>query len=529
VWIRKFDLSAFEPMGECRWQLLYPWDGVVKPPFWSGWTHLKPGERTKKHQHHEFETYFVAQGRGEMRVNEERIAVGPGDVLFMPPFNDHVLLNTSETEEVLFLSVFWEDMPGLAHLAAESSAHPEKRVLLTATPGAAARAAEVHARYLEMRGVLVRRAFDDPGSSLSPEVARAARELAERLLDEGRLAVRALPAPHLAFPMAPYAAELREYYLSANLGPRVRAVGERLLVEGLPEIAVSAPGTEGVPAPGLEGQVLSADFLAVAALLAAGEQDAWEGFWDSAEGSTVQFFAPEEIERFAIRQPALLLAAHPGIRLPRTLVVADAPDEVTAEGPGVGTAATPADIAQWRAWLSELAERVAQERGGAVPATGFWMPEQRRFYKRLLQLVQEAAHAYEAPSFAPEEIGRLLADLVWATRRFAESERAWIGVPDRQNERRTSLALELLAAKILAMVVAPLAPELGASLARALGAAATGAPPRWEEIPDWVPPGFQIGDLDIDDSGDMGAPSGATAPATPAVLAKRAEREMVAR
>ena len=45
-------------------QMLYPWEGVVEPPFGAAWAILRPGESTKTHQHQEGETFFLVRGEG---------------------------------------------------------------------------------------------------------------------------------------------------------------------------------------------------------------------------------------------------------------------------------------------------------------------------------------------------------------------------------------------------------------------------------------------------------------------------------
>ena len=100
-------------------------------------------------------------------------------------------------------------------------------------------------------------------------------------------------------------------------------------------------------------------------------------------------------------------------------------------------------------WLAGLAARLRDEHGGAVPSTGFYTAEQRRFYKRLLETVRAAAEAYEAKSFSLPRVAPILSGLVAEAREFGAEEDHWVGVPDRHSERRTSLALGLTAARIL--------------------------------------------------------------------------------
>ncbi|MGH9361021.1 MAG: cupin domain-containing protein, partial [Thermoanaerobaculia bacterium] len=92
--IRKLDPASFVHEYNVDLQLLYPWDGVIAPPFGAAWAVLAPGESTKPHAHQECETFFIARGAGEMSIGEERIVVEAGDVTFHRPFDNHTLTNT---------------------------------------------------------------------------------------------------------------------------------------------------------------------------------------------------------------------------------------------------------------------------------------------------------------------------------------------------------------------------------------------------------------------------------------------------
>lgn len=151
-------------------QVLYPWEGVVTPPFGAAWAIVKPGESTKHHGHQEGETFFFVKGQGVMRIGDETHEIRPGDVCFQPPFNKHILTNTSETEDLLFLTVWWEDLKlweGKDDKAVERPA----RTLVTAAPptpngdlhlghlSGPYLAGDVLARYLRLRGVEARYVF----------------------------------------------------------------------------------------------------------------------------------------------------------------------------------------------------------------------------------------------------------------------------------------------------------------------------------------------------------------------------------
>lgn len=485
--IRKLDLDEFEAMGDCRWQMLYPWDGVAEnTPFYSGWTHLAPGQKTKKHQHHEIETYFVAYGHGVMHVEGEDVPVGPGDVIYMPPFNNHVLENTHEGDDLLFLSVFWEDLESVPESKKASEERERNtRSLLLAPPSSLGADhprldADAYARYLEMRGVEVRTVSTEN----APAAAGAAKELMARLEAAGH--VRRTDAGW-AMPLAPWIEPLKRCFTHARMSPRLRAFGETRLHED---------------AEGVELSVTETDLRLLEPLL------------DADAGDRVVFVPSGDEERWALRIPAVLLADDQADRLPAVWIDHEprdaegfsVPDDVDADvlrlylaqaWPETEPTALDADgldraareLSSWRRWLDALSERLRDEYGGVVPATGLWTEEQHQFHRRLLARVTELGRAYEARELSLPRVARILSEVVWDARRFARREQHWIGVPDRKDERRTSLALELTAAKVLALGATPLMPQLGDEIRRRLG---YDEPWAWEDVPEWVPAGRNL-------------------------------------
>jgi mannose-6-phosphate isomerase-like protein (cupin superfamily) len=58
---------------------------------------LEPGARTAAHFHHATEEiYYILEGTGEMRINEESRSVGPGDAIAIPPGMVHTIVNSGE-------------------------------------------------------------------------------------------------------------------------------------------------------------------------------------------------------------------------------------------------------------------------------------------------------------------------------------------------------------------------------------------------------------------------------------------------
>ena len=165
MYIRKIDPEKFVNAYNVDLQLLYPWEGVVEPPFGAVWAVLAPGETTKPHAHQECETFVILKGQGLMSVGEERKPVGPGDTTFHRPFDNHVLTNTSGTEGLVFLSLYWEERERWADGGGRQPETAVQRVLVTAAPptpngdlhvghlAGPYSNADFHARFLRLQGL----------------------------------------------------------------------------------------------------------------------------------------------------------------------------------------------------------------------------------------------------------------------------------------------------------------------------------------------------------------------------------------
>jgi quercetin dioxygenase-like cupin family protein len=59
---------------------------------------LEPGKEIEAHVDPMEEIYFIAGGSGEMRVDDDRRSVGPGDAVWIPAGSPHALLNNGDEE-----------------------------------------------------------------------------------------------------------------------------------------------------------------------------------------------------------------------------------------------------------------------------------------------------------------------------------------------------------------------------------------------------------------------------------------------
>ncbi|MET0397023.1 MAG: class I tRNA ligase family protein [Longimicrobiaceae bacterium] len=344
----------------------------------------------------------------------------------------------------------------------------------------------------------------------------------------------------LYFPLSRYETLIREFHRSVAMSPHVSALCAQALEEGLPDIAVSHVSDWGIPVPvsGFEGQVIYVWMEMCAGYLAAtqhvadgGAIERWECVWKNSGARIVQFFGFDNAYFHALLFPALWKAYDPEIRLPSAFVTNEfyllegqkfSSSREHAIWAADFAASQPRDAIRfylgldrpehmrtsfsvpqyqetvrselfgtWVPWLNSLGERVAAEFAGRAPATGTYTPGQRAFLGALLVRVRRVEEALRPETFSLAVVAEELCGLVRSARRFGTGERYLAGVTELSAEHRTAVALELLAAKALAMTAAPLMPDLAAQVWSALGFG-DGGPTRWESVPAFVPAGQRV-------------------------------------
>jgi methionyl-tRNA synthetase len=345
------------------------------------------------------------------------------------------------------------------------------------------------------------------------------------------------PVERLYFALGRLGERLEAFHRDVEMSPRLRALTDRTR-SGLRDFAVSHPARWGasVPLPGLEHQRFLAWFEMVARYLAyaehagvrSGHGPRWDRYWKDDAAEVVQCFGFDNAFFYTTFIPAVLMAFDPEIRLPRAFLsnelyrldgekfstsrnhaiwvrdmVREAPVDairfyVAATSPAVEAtsfsradfeARTTAELGRVASWLGALHERVSSALGFA-PVPGEWRTDHLEFRRRIDVIVEEARASYEAASFSLEGAAGAVVRLATEGARFGRTQSLVGGA--RPAEDRTALALELLAAKALALIAAPLMPSFAAALHRALG---HDAPPAWDDRLEWVPPSQRVGDL----------------------------------
>lgn len=58
------------------------------------WVEVQPGAAQKPHAHAQEQIYVVVAGRGVMHIGADRQAVAKGDLVYIPPHEEHYVENT---------------------------------------------------------------------------------------------------------------------------------------------------------------------------------------------------------------------------------------------------------------------------------------------------------------------------------------------------------------------------------------------------------------------------------------------------
>ena len=306
------------------------------------------------------------------------------------------------------------------------------------------------------------------------------------------------------FPIAPYREALAEYHRRLRLAPKLRklAIGF-LAADYAPE--VSHVGTWGVALDGdLAGQVISPWFELSLAASHVRERHA------PAARLTV-YFGYDNAYLYLVQDPAVAIALGRDGDMAAELaandfLLLDDTKMSTSRAHGIDAIAllsrAPADLVRlylakirpedtrmssgvqaaqvfltmvarfWQMWLLRLGLAIDGEFAGrspqpANPSLAPWPEEQRDFLASLEALIARARRGYDASSL--KEPSTVIHELVERTVAFGAAQAALAREPALAAQRATGLALELAAARTLAMIVAPIMPLFAQQLWVALG------------------------------------------------------------
>nr|WP_166309312.1 class I tRNA ligase family protein [Bradyrhizobium sp. 2S1]MCK7664907.1 class I tRNA ligase family protein [Bradyrhizobium sp. 2S1] len=339
------------------------------------------------------------------------------------------------------------------------------------------------------------------------------------------------PVTRLFFSLDAHKDYLRRYTQTAEMNTHARALCDELLAGDLPDVAVTQPGNWGIVAPiaGFENQRISAWFelgphyLAITDMLNEhqGGPD-WREWW-TGNTEIIQCFGFDSAYFHIILFPALFHAFDEAITPPKGFIVnefyrldgrkfstsrkhalwaSEFLQQYSSDAARFHLCLTRPETEQtnftlaefhqsldgeligvWDSWLAGLALRVADNR---APPARISTVSQMQFYQRLAAATREVASSYEVAGFSTQRAARQLGGLVREAVAFASSNAHYAADRARRDEYHTGVALELAAARTLAMLAAPIMPQFGARLWADLGERAPVEQAEWEQMPGLI-------------------------------------------
>lgn len=313
------------------------------------------------------------------------------------------------------------------------------------------------------------------------------------------------PCERLFLPLAPFADRLAELWDRVAMPPHLRALCERMSAEGLPEIAVSHPGSWGVPVPvpGFEHHRIYVWLeMAPGYLL---ERDAEGGL--PTEGP-VQLFGFDNGYFHAVLFPAAYLALDPHAPLPAAFLVNEF---YRLEGRKFSTSRRHAvwalealrevgsDVLRyhvlsdrpngrqtnftrealqrsrrhlhehWNGWLERLLTAVETDCAGRPPAEPPSGPAWERLAARLRRAAEDLRDAYSVAGFDPRRAVAILDEVVALAADFGHVQAHQRSRPAGAAPHRAALSGQLAIAGALTAWAAPVMPAGAERLARLLG------------------------------------------------------------
>ncbi len=155
------------------------------------------------------------------------------------------------------------------------------------------------------------------------------------------------------------------------------------------------------------------------------------------------------------------------------------------------------EFGRWKQWLLDLDSRIKKFFGGNVPEAGLWTNEQKIFFSSLEDSLRRISKFYEVESFSLEKASQSICHFVDECIYFSEGEKHWPLSIQSHPQFRTSIALEVTAANLLAILVYPLMPLFSANLWKQLGNRKDLQTMGWPQTPPFAAPNSQVNLADL--------------------------------
>jgi len=329
----------------------------------------------------------------------------------------------------------------------------------------------------------------------------------------------------LFFDLEPCRNALGQYHEYVKLTPKLRSLSSKFLAVETWHVPATAPSEWGIPVPveGFEGQVISP-------WLEIGLANHYLRSKVGEYSSVTHTFGYDNAFCYLMSDPAVSLALDQQVPLAQELIVNEylSLNDVkmsTSKGhylsPEILLGRMPADllrfylatvrpevsettcslrhmasmvngllVGRWQDWLADLGNTVTNEFMSSAPEFDEWADEHSQFFSELTAFSNRARHGYESRRL--QVVAKTAIDLVDRTAAFGLEQSHLAHVQGYEDQRATGVALELAAARLLAIICAPIMPNFGSQLWKILGHHHPMEDEGWSREPKFLPPGQRL-------------------------------------
>ncbi len=143
----------------------------------------------------------------------------------------------------------------------------------------------------------------------------------------------------------------------------------------------------------------------------------------------------------------------------------------------------------WQGWLNELGHEVLRRYDGAAPDAGDWGVDHQAFFHTLESHRKHIENCYSSQNFSLNKAADGVRNLVADSIRFTEMNKHLAGTSSASDWNRTTIALQLAAARLLSDVTAPLMPRFADNLRVGLGLSPV---TKWPDTIELLPAGNRV-------------------------------------
>lgn len=133
---RTFDRSAMSWSYEMHLQPMLSAADIKGLPFGSVFGSVPAHSVSKRHRHQDGEMFIVLAGKASVVLGDEECLLGPGEVVYLSPFDYHEIRNTSD-EAFDIISIYWDHIPSAVEVLSHTSPRdqlPERTLVFCPPP-----------------------------------------------------------------------------------------------------------------------------------------------------------------------------------------------------------------------------------------------------------------------------------------------------------------------------------------------------------------------------------------------------------